>query len=104
MAEGIFDIAAESLEQHSSLDRLEARGTLRIALKAGGLDTKGLTAEQLGVILERVLPGELTKRGVEDAAGVCAAVMASIKDSATAPETTKTSENAYDVFRRLGGD
>ena len=104
MASGLFDVAAESLEQHSSLDRLEARGTLRIALKAGGLDAKALTEEQLGVVFERVLPGELAMRGVEDAAGVCAAVMAAVKDSAAAADTANTSGNVYDVFRRLGGD
>ncbi len=104
MASEFFDIIAESLEQHSSLDRLEARGTLRIALKAGGLDAKALTAEQLGVVFERLLPGELAMRGVEDAAGVCAAVMASVKGSAAAGETPNTSESAYDVFRRLGDD
>ena len=104
MGSGLFDLAALNLEQHSSLDQLQARGTLRIALKEGGLDAKALTAEQLGIVLERVLPRELTMRGVEDAAGVCASVMAAIKDSAAAAEATKPSGNVYDVFRRLGGD
>ena len=56
MASGLFDVAAESLEAHSVLDRLEARGTLRLALKAGGLDAESLTVKQLDVVLERVLP------------------------------------------------
>ena len=103
MAVGCFDLAAESLEQHSSLDRLEARGTLRLTLKEGGLDAKTLTVEQLGVICERLLPGELSTRGVENATEVCAAVMASVKDSPTTQEAAGV-KDAYDIFRCLGDD
>jgi hypothetical protein len=104
MASGLFDIAAEALEQHSSLDRLEARGTLRIALKAAGIDAKSLTTAQLGVIFDKLLPHELATRGIEDAAQVCAAVMVSVKNAAPAIKTADGSENAFDVFSRLGGD
>ena len=104
MATGLFDAAAESLEQRTSLNRLEARGTLRIALKTAGLEAKGLTAEQLGVVFEKVLPQELAMRGIEDAADVCAAVMASILGSAAAAETAGTQRTVSDVFSRLGGD
>ena len=104
MASGLFDVAALSLEQCTSLNRLEARGTLRFALKTAGLDTKGLTAEQLGVVFERVLPAELAMRGIEDAAEVCAAVAASVENSAAAQETADTERSVSDVFSRLGGD
>jgi hypothetical protein len=104
MAFGLFDIAADALEQHSLLDRLEARGTLRIALKASGIDAKSLTTAQLGVIFDKLLPHELSERGVEDVAKVCAAVMVTVKDSAPEIETADGSEDAFDVFSRLGGD
>jgi hypothetical protein len=104
MASGLFDIACDALEQHSRLDRLEARGTLRLALKAGGIDVKKLTPGELGAVFESLLPLELTTRGVENAAEVCAAVMATVKASSAVFETGNDSEDAFDVFRRLGGD
>jgi len=104
MASDLFDAAADALERHSSLDRLEARGTLRIALKAAGLAPNALILEQLAVVLERVLPGELATRGVEDGAAVCAAVMTSVKGSAAAATAPAAAGSVDDVFRRLGGD
>jgi hypothetical protein len=71
MAADLFDYAAEGLEQRTGFDRLEARGTLRLALKSAGLDPKSLTADQLGVVFQKLMPGELKLRGVSDAARVC---------------------------------
>lgn len=104
MATGLFDFAANELEQHTDFDRLEARGTLRIALKAAGLTVTSLTPEQLAVVLERVLPDELTSRGIEDTAAVCGAIMASVKDSAAALASPETGGSVDDIFSRLGGD
>jgi hypothetical protein len=70
----VFDRACSELEQRTSLDRLAARGTIRIALKSAGLDVAGVTAAQMGVVLRRVLPAELATRGIEDAVAVCAAI------------------------------
>ena len=103
MACQLFDLAAERLEHHTSLDRLEARGTLRLAFKVAGLEPKSVSSEQLRVLFERVLPGELETRGVGDAASVCGAVM---NDVASSPVTGDEpgSASVDDVFRRLGGD
>jgi len=38
----------------TSFNRLEARGTLRFALKESGLEVKALRADQLKVVLERL--------------------------------------------------
>ncbi len=59
MDAALLYIAANSLQQHSPYDRLDARGTLRIALKAAGLEPKNLTESQLQVVFEQVMPGEL---------------------------------------------
>jgi hypothetical protein len=92
----------ERLEHHTSLDRLEARGTLRLAFKLAGLEPKSVTSDQLRVLFERVLPDEFGTRGVGDAASVCSAVM---DDVAGSPVTRDEPESASvdDVFRRLGG-
>jgi len=54
-----FDHACETLERKTKLSRLEARGTVRLALKAAGLDAGRVTARQMGVVFERIMPGEL---------------------------------------------
>lgn len=94
-----FDFACAELERATSLDRLEARGTIRIALKQAGLQAASVSAHQMGVVMTELMPGELQTRGVEDAAGVCASIrsgLASLPDdtAADAPEA---------VFARLGG-
>jgi len=98
----LFDIAAEQIERHTSLDRLEARGTLRLALKDAGLDPQSVAVAQLSVVFERVMPGELEKRGIEDAAAACRAAMGDVTSSWAAADTP-TSSSPDDIFRRLGG-
>jgi hypothetical protein len=103
VASDLFDLAAERLEHHTALDRLQARGTLRLALKLAGLEPKGLTAEQLRVLFERVLPDELETRGVGEAASVCRAVMDDVASSPAAGEEPGAA-SVDDIFQRLGGD
>ena len=82
MAAALFDFAAERLEHHAGFNRLEARGTLRIALKVAGLDVGSVTAGQLCVVFEKVMPVELEKRGVKNAAEVCGAVIEALANEA----------------------
>jgi hypothetical protein len=101
MDTALFDLAADSLEQHSSFDRLEARGTLRIALKAAGLTSGNLTGAQLQVVFEQLMPGELDSRGVIDMQDVCVAVIADLVSAGGAAAGTGTT-SPDDIFRRLG--
>jgi hypothetical protein len=103
MASELFDCAAEWLEKRTSLDRLEARGTLRLSLKTAGLEPGTLTLEQLRVVFERILPGELETRGVSQAAGVCEALMDEIAGSPAA-QSAPADSGADEIFRRLAGD
>ena len=96
----LFDLAAQSLERHTGWSELEARGTLRIAIKSGGLDPKSIRANELNVVIRELMPAELEKRGVSDTAAVCAAVITDIA-SAPAIATSSRSKNPDDVFRRL---
>ena len=96
----LFDFAADRLEHHAGLDRLEARGTLRIALKAAGLEPKNLTGAQLQVVFEQVMPGELDSRGVSDMQDVCAAVLADLGNAGGAAADAGAS-NPDEIFRRL---
>jgi hypothetical protein len=67
-----FDHACDMLEAETSLERLEARGTVRIALKEAGLNAKSVSPDQLAVVVEKLLPRELISRGVTDPNGACA--------------------------------
>jgi hypothetical protein len=103
MDAALFDFAAEKLEQRTGLNRLEARGTLRIALKEAGLDAGSVTTAQLRVVFEKVMPLELGKRGVQDAEGVCSAVIEELAN-APAPADADSSGDLDGIFRRLGGN
>jgi hypothetical protein len=100
METSLFDLAAQKLEQHTGFSQLEARGTLRIALKSAGLDPGSFTLDELRVVFEKLMPGELDQRGVKDAADACAAVMRDIESDPTAV-TDSSSSKPDDVFRRL---
>ncbi len=100
MGKSLFDFAAQKLEQHTGFNQLETRGTLRIAVKSAGLDPKSLTVDELRVVFEILMPGELEQRGVEDTLSVCAAVMRDLEEAPIA-EDDSTSNNPDDVFRRL---
>ncbi len=100
MAADLFDFAAERLEHHTGFSQLEARGTLRIALKVAGLDPNAVTVGQLCVVFEKVMPGELDSRGVSDVQDVCAAVLADLESAGdAAADASATSPDA--IFRRL---
>ena len=102
MATTLFDIAAEHLEGSSQLDRLEARGTLRLAVKEAGLDVQNLTIPQLQAVFEKLMPRELEARGVTDAAAKCKTAMKDIVNAASTADF-ETSNSPDEIFKRLGG-
>ncbi len=94
-----FEWLCQELEERTSLERLEARGTVRIALKEAGLEAGSVTGGQLAVVLARVLPGELTGRGIEDAESVCQKLAGGLREIPGDPSDHETPEA---VFARLG--
>jgi len=97
----LFEIGCDALQQASGLDRLAARGTMRLALKKAGLEVATLTSAQLDVVVKRLLPEELRARGIANPAAACenltqrlAAAAQSAAPQECAPE---------DLFRRLRG-
>jgi len=100
MAESLFEFVAARLEERTELDKLEARGTVRIALKEAGLDPRTVTVEQMSVMLRRAMPKELTSRGIERADEICEGLVAGLKGYQGAQKAA--GESPEDVFRRLG--
>jgi hypothetical protein len=104
-AETIFDFVAERLEGATDFDRLEARGTVRLALKRAGLDPNTLSAErEMRVVLQRVLPGELEARGVENADAVCTELADALQGFGGAAPQGVRGSSPEAIFKRIGGD
>jgi len=102
MATDLFDIAAERLESSTGLDRLAARGTLRIALKEAGLDPQSLTIPQLRAVFEKLMPKELEARGVADAVAASKAAIDGIASDANEADLAAAT-SPDEIFKRLGG-
>jgi hypothetical protein len=94
----IFEALAETLERITSLERLEARGTLRLALREAGLKPESLTSDQVRALLRHVLPSQLQDRGIGDAEQVCATL------AGVAAATGGAAHSAEDLFRRVDSD
>jgi hypothetical protein len=96
----VFDQVCEALEARTSLERIEARGTVRIALKQSGLDPSSVDGAQLAVVLRKVLPSELDMRGVADSEATCE-TMAQEIESLSGSGGDRASA-AADTFGRFG--
>ncbi len=94
-----FTHVCDALESATSFSRIEARGTIRLALKSAGLAASSVTPEQIQVVVERVLPLELENRGIPDPESVCRASTRGL--AGIAPDVS--SDTPESVFRRLGG-
>jgi hypothetical protein len=96
----LFALVADRLEAETDLDRLEARGTLRIALEKSGVDPRNLSRAELVAVFENIMSDELARRGVSSAAEVCDIVLKSLpSDLPPAPEGSATSRD--EIMRRL---
>ncbi len=92
-----FEEAARHLEELSDLDRLQARGTLRIALKEAGLAAHEVSGAEMRVVVEKLLPVELDARGIAEADALCAGIGERLGEAT--PEAEAPSPAS--VFRRL---
>lgn len=100
MADSVFDLVADELEQRTDLAKLEARGTVRLALREAGLDARSVTLDQMKVLLEKVLPKEMITRGVDGAEQICQAILA-VASGSNAGVATPDGESPESIFRRL---
>ena len=100
MPESLFEFVASELERRSGLDNLEARGTVRLALKSSGLTAREVTQEQMAIVLAQVMPRELQMRGIEEPETLCAELAQAVKNI-KAEERESASGSPEDVFRRL---
>jgi len=94
----LFTIVADRLCGLSDLDRLEARGTIRLAFKKAGLDITSFGLDELEAVFSKIMPAELAARGCADAVTTCNAVMKSLEGDV--PQSAAPSSD--EIIRRLG--
>ena len=94
----VFDLVSDKIEEHTSLNRLESRGTLRIALKDAGFDAKSVSSNQLVVVVQKLLPQHFQERGILDPESVCR-MIAGCLSGASSLESPDSPEA---IFSRLG--
>lgn len=99
MSSLLFDQVCAQLAIQSDLSTLEARGTIRIALKEAGLTAAHLTSHQMKVVIEQVLPEELAARGVDDIGRICSALELVAKRLERDPRTD-AGDRIDGLFRR----
>jgi len=100
VSESLFECVAQELQKRSELENLEARGTIRLALKASGLTAREVTREQMVVVIDQVLPRELRVRGVANPEAVCGALSQAVKEFEI-ENGESDGASPEDVFRRL---
>jgi hypothetical protein len=94
-----FEAACTALEHSTSLDRWAARGTLQLSLMDAGLETGSVSAAQLRVVINAVLPRQLKSHGIADSSSVCA----KLETALSVVDESGNTEGADAVFSRLGG-
>jgi hypothetical protein len=95
----VFERVGEELEKLTAMSLLEARGTLRLALKEAGLDPKHVNSFQMTVVVVKALEQELQARGVEDARAVCERLAQLLKDDDES-STPDAPDRIDGLFRR----
>jgi hypothetical protein len=94
-----FEFVCTELERLTNMTRLEARGTVRLALKEAGLSADSVLPLEMQVVLQKLMPKELSARAIATADDICrkiSAGVAALKETAAAPSPEA-------VFSRLGG-
>ncbi len=94
----VFDFVAEELERTTNLDRMEARGTLRVLLKQAVFDSKTLNVKQMQMVIDRLLAAHLCRRGVENPESVCEGLARNLKARDFAPSLA---ESPDEIFGRM---
>ncbi len=94
-----IDIVCSGLEELTGFSRLQAHGTMRLALKLAGFDPNKVNVAEIRIVVERVLPDELKRRNRD--AGICRELVARLEGVSDA-ETSENDIRPEAVFARFG--
>ena len=95
-----FELAAAELERLTDLDRLESRGTLRLALKEVLFESRSVDVAQMTKIVERILPRALAARGVGDHDSICERLAIALKSSDLSSSAAQSPDAIFDRLIR----
>jgi hypothetical protein len=99
----VFEWTSAALERATTFNSLQARGTVRLALKKAGLDATTVNVIGMTAVISRLLPKELASRKIENGDAICAQLASELKqaDLGAASAATAGQQTPEDVFRRI---
>ncbi len=103
MAESpVFEWVSDALERTTPFSRIQARGTVRLALKQMGLDAASVDRGAMRVLLTVILPKELAARNVPDPGGTCQELVRGL-DATDFRASAVDASSPDEVFSRMFG-
>ena len=94
----IFDFVVGELERTTSLARPAARAAVRSVIERALFDPDSVSAGQMQLLIERLLPSEIRKSGVEDAERICRQLAAGLAAQGLAADDPETPDA---IFSRM---
>jgi hypothetical protein len=94
-----FDAARGALERSAGMDAWAARGALQLSLMDAGIEASQVTAAQMRVVVDRLLPKQLASQKVAEIRAVCER----IHDALALLRDEPAKDSAERVFQRLAG-
>jgi hypothetical protein len=102
----VFEWTSAALERATTFNSLQARGTVRLALKKAGLDATTVNVVGMAAVLGKLMPKELASRKIENGEAICAQLVTDLKNADVAADLARRSDEQTpeDVFRRMFGN
>ncbi|MEM1202563.1 MAG: hypothetical protein AAGN66_04985 [Acidobacteriota bacterium] len=92
---------AAGLEDRTSMNLAQSRGTVRLALRQSGLDPRAVTVPEMEVVLRRVMPRELEIRAIADGDSICRDLASGLGAANVDTPAPGRTSHADSVFRRI---
>jgi hypothetical protein len=93
-----FEVICGELSSAEGMDRWTARGTLQLALMDAGLEAATVSAAQLEIVVERLLPRQLQSHGGVNVEALCTR----LRDKLASLPAGNAESSADEVFSRIG--
>lgn len=98
----VFEFVCERLETMAKMSRIEARGTVRLALREVGKNPTHVSTNDMCTIVSKVLPRMLQTRGLKEGAQICHEIAQQLSQAKIASGATYL--DPAEIFARLGSD
>jgi len=100
----VFEWVSAALEHATSFDSLQARGTVRLALRKAGLDAATVDVEGMNAVLTLLMPiKELASRKISDSDAICPRLAMDLKAANLSAPAISDQQTPEVVFRSMFG-